>query len=205
MYSIELITSFFLRRNTLNVAISLVLLTLFSSPAFSQTNHKKEAIFNLTQVTIGPVNRADFQSKEGRNGDLANDGSVKASARTMVGFFLNEEWSIAAGIGFDSYFNPNLNTVPIFLDIRYYGFTVDNNGYLKLTYGKVKGTKSNFIQGDMIELGFGAAFYEAYDFALVMGLNYNIKFLSFKEGVDWNISDENAYFDSIGVTVGILF
>lgn len=144
--------------------IILSLVFMFSITfAFCQTDKqvdefRNKGYFNITKISYIAVTSAKLETFNPNDGgvvtDLPIDNASAYSLQTINGIFLSPHFSVGLGIGLEGYSNPNFNTLPAFLDLRYYFNDDSNSFYTYLDYGTM--IKLNDINnGTTANIGIG--------------------------------------------------
>jgi hypothetical protein len=189
---------------------------LFSfSYTFSQENSKKEikdesrneGYFNITKLSFIKVNFAELEIFTSQSGNVVTDltKSEAYSLQTINGIFLNPFWSIGIGVGLDGYNNPNINTLPIFIDVRSY-FTEDKDSpYLYVDGGILAKLGSvDLNKGSILNLGAGYKFFVSKRLALVTDVSYNLKSISLTDE-PFRSSSERVTVRGLTLSLGVIF
>ena len=194
----------------------LLYVILFSfSYTFSQENSKKEikdesrneGYFNITKLSFIKVNFAELEIFTPQSGNVVTDltKSEAYSLQTINGIFLNPFWSIGIGVGLDGYNNPNINTLPIFIDVRSY-FTEDKDSpYLYVDGGILAKLGSvDLNKGSILNLGAGYKFFVSKRLALVTDVSYNLKSISLTDE-PFRSSSERVTVRGLTLSLGVIF
>jgi hypothetical protein len=161
---------------------------------FNITRFGAQSVFDLEQDTFTP-------GVGNRSTEISTSGTAVYSLNTITGYFLTDFFSAGLGLGLDGFQSPNLNTLPVYLDLRYYTSEEDSTyfGYFDIGSNVDLGFEnSNFQKGGLINLGFG------YQFPLGKTLLQADVFYSkrtLKSGPD---SDgRSTVYDSKGIGIGM--
>ena len=194
----------------------LLYVMLFSfSYIFSQDNKKREikdearneGYFNITKLSFIKVNFAELETFTPQNGNVVTDvtKSEAYSLQTINGFFINPLWSVGIGVGLDGYNDPNINTLPIFIDIRSYFTEDENSPYLYLDGGILAKLGSvDLNKGSLLNLGAGYKFFASKRLALVTDISYNLKSISLTDE-PFRSSSERVTIRGLTLSLGVIF
>lgn len=150
---------------------------LCAHTCFSQKT-KQEGYFNITEAGFFKNASANYANE--RNQNAPNAGSL----RVINGLFLSPQWSVGVGIGLDGYsrqheagvFNREYyNTMPAFLDSRYYFMDRRNTPFVFTDVGYSLKLGNNFEKGLIIGIGGGYKFFPGKKTCLIAGLGYNLQ------------------------------
>ncbi|NJO01616.1 MAG: hypothetical protein HC880_07940 [Bacteroidia bacterium] len=188
----------------------LINLLTFHSVAQSTSSYvgqKKKAFFNITEIGysrgIGNFELTDQIT-------LPNEGYV-VRVRTIFGRFLNPHLSIGLGAGLDGIHNPGFNTLPIFIDSRYYFSDAPQTPFLFLDLGYSVKLLDTFEQGVFTNFGIGYKLTALNRLRLLFGLGYNIHQIRQREvtifAVPGGIQSVKSTFSlqSLSLNLGLLF
>lgn len=138
------------------------------------------------------------------NGDLFdvnfgnNNKMYISSLRAIIGYYIMPELSLGLGIGLNSYTKPGLNTLPIWLDVRYHPF-LNKKFQINGDIGYAMATSENYLDGKLIaDLSFGYELFKIKKIKIVPGIGYNFCNYSVKEMKNMNQS-RHSFFLKIGV------
>ena len=144
----------------------LFFILIFTSPLmFSQKNrdidkYRNEGFFNIIRIGIIPL--TNVKSEIWSNGltvtNLPANKAIAYSFNIINGYFLNPNFSLGIGIGLDGYHNPNANTMPLFVDVRYYFNEEAKSVYAFADVGSLIKVENRTRRGSMINLGMGYKF-----------------------------------------------
>jgi len=190
------------------------LLTLiFSSSVLAQTESNKDVYrnkgyFNITRIGAIKVNKAKLETfalGEGViNRDISSSNSMAYSLQTINGYFFNPYFSAGLGIGLDGYHNPNYNTMPAFLDLRFYFNDGKGSPYVFVDYGTLVKIENGTNNGNMANLGFGYKIpLNDKRFIIVTDLSYSYKAVS-NDGLSIRRSESYIVFKGIFMSLGII-
>ena len=79
---------------------------------FNITRFGAQSVFDLEQDTFTP-------GVGNRSTEISTSGTAVYSLNTITGYFLTDSFSAGLGLGLDGFQSPNLNTLPLYLDLRY--------------------------------------------------------------------------------------
>lgn len=149
-----------------NVFLFLVLFSFVNS--FCQDDNKKDLFknkgyFNITKFTYYTINNANLEFIDVDNSitrnDVKGDNPNGNSIQTINGYFISPNFSLGLGIGLERFNSPNANTLPIFLDARYYLENDYNSLYGYANAGFLSKLDSSFNKGGMLGAGVGYKFF----------------------------------------------
>ena len=123
---------------------------------------RNRGYFNITRFSYTSVNFAEqslFIEGQGSFTTELNDDKAKAFAlETINGYFFSPYFSLGVGTGLDGYHNPNINTMPLFLDSRVYFKDGYNSVFAFMDLGLLAKVSDNFTKGSMFNIGAGYKF-----------------------------------------------
>ena len=97
-----------------------------------------------------------------------------SSLRAIVGYYVLPNFSVGGGIGLGSYTNPSLNTIPVFLDLRFHPLENNKkfilNGNLGYSIATSETDLNSKFQG---EFSVGYKIFELGKISLIPSLGYN--------------------------------
>ncbi len=163
--------------------ICLIIWLFLSFNSYSQEENKKDSYknkryFNITKFTHYRVNSANLEFIDIDNSITRNDAKENTSngnsLQTINGYFITPKFSLGLGIGLERFNNPNANTLPIFLDARYYLEDNYNSFYGFIDVGFLSKLDNSFRKGGMIGGGIGYKFFVNSNktFTLLTDLGY---------------------------------
>lgn len=122
--------------------------------------------------------------------DITIDDNTSSNGFNLIsGYRFNDYISAGIGIGLDGIKNPDFNTVPLFLDLKFYTSGGDNPLYLYVNAGRHfdPGIRNaSFQTGGLVGLGLGYQFFiEKLKFQADLGFhskNLNIEPAAFEGG-----------------------
>ena len=123
---------------------------------------RNKGYFNITRLGIIPLTKLKqetFTSGVGNQDyELSSEGAIAYSFQTINGYFINPHLRVGLGVGLDGYHNPNVNTMPLFIDTRLYFNETANSTYLVLDLGVLLGITNGPKRGGMANIGMGYKF-----------------------------------------------
>jgi len=191
-----------------NIYTLLALCFLFTTYAQEEKQkdiYKNKGYFNITKVTYYKVNKARlYYSKGIKSQDLKGDNASGNGLQTINGYFIVPKFSVGVGIGLETFNNPNSNTFPVFLDLRYY---FDNNYSSLYIFGNIGGTLKlgdDFRKGGLLNGGIGYKFFVNSNktTAFVADLGYFHRYLDIPIV---NSSDANLLLNGPSISLGMIF
>ena len=191
------------------ISTVLLLFTIsYSQGETSDDEFRNKGYFNITRfsyIYINDVTLETFNSTDGVVATSLNIDRANAfSLQTINGYFFNENFSAGIGIGLDGYHNPNINTLPIFLDLRYYFGEEAESLYLYSDYGTLAKIKNGTSNGTIFNIGLGYKFPIKDRLMLVTDLGYSYKSVS-NDGLSIRTSESWFQIKGIMLSVGIIF
>lgn len=184
--------------------------TLFLVGTVAQSQDDKKGFFNLTRLgyhNITSVERSVATSGLGTTAtDLPTSGSYVGSLNNITGYFITNRLSLGLGFGLDGMHNPNLNSLPVFLDVRGYLAKSDNSlyGYLNVGPNIDPGIKNAVFQtGATVNLGVGYQL-EISDQLFQIDLAYNGKNL-IAPMTSSSSSEVSTRTNAFSLNIGIIF
>jgi hypothetical protein len=188
------------------------ILALFTQFAFSQEaqpnkdEYRNKGYFNITRfsyVAVGKIKQDLFIPGEGNfSNTLPSNKSNAFSLQTINGYFISPYFSVGVGVGLDGYSNPNINTFPIFVDIRAYFKDDFNSPFVFLDFGGLAKISDNFNRGNIFNVGAGYKIFVSKKrrIALVPEIGWSAKTISL---TDEKIKTSDNKVDITGVHLGL--
>ncbi|AZQ44963.1 hypothetical protein [Nonlabens ponticola] len=146
----------------MNIKLNYILLFISLTINSLGIAQEDRGLFNITRIgaqSIFELERERFTPDSGTVAtEISASGTAVYSLNTITGYFLTDQFSAGLGLGLDGFQNPNLNTLPIYLDVRYYSNAENNSffGYFDIgTNVDPSIRNANFQTGGLINLGFG--------------------------------------------------
>jgi hypothetical protein len=197
--------------------MKLILILLFSSSfCIAQENtgnkdlYRNKGYFNITRFSYQSVNKVEqdlFIPGEGNfSNQLPSNNANAFSFQTINGYFFSPYFSAGLGVGLDGYNDPNLNTLPVFLDVRAYLNDDFNSPFLFLDFGGLAKVSDNFNKGSYFNIGAGYKVFVSKKnrVALIPEIGWSAKNISLTdEGV--RTSDNKLSVSGFQVGLGIIF
>lgn len=195
----------------LTVFAILISFNSFSQEAkIEEGKRENKGFFNITKISYikaYEINRERFVSGEGNITSEPDASSTGArSLQTINGFFISENFSLGVGVGLDGYRKPTFNTLPVFVDIRFYLEETANSlfAFTDLGVALKLGETSSFDRGGIFNLGGGYRFPISSKINLISEVYFSHKSLSLtNEGL--STSDDLVRVNGIGFSLGIIF
>lgn len=172
-------------------------------------SNKNKGYFNISKVGfINITNSKQETFVRGEGGfysDLDTTNSYAWSLQTINGYFISPHFSVGIGLGLDGYHNPNINTLPLFIDARGYLSENKNSAYSFIDVGPTirLGDGSSFRKGMMLNFGLGYKFSIGHKLFLVSDVFYSHKTVSLTD--EWiKTSDNVIKSNGVGLSIGII-
>lgn len=188
----------------------LVMLGLITISHGQNDIHKNNGYFNITRLGIISTFDATLETFDTTNGivvsDLPDVDNFGFSLQTINGYFINKNISLGIGIGLDRYNNPSANTLPLFLDTRYY-FSEDSRSlYVLGNFGGLIKIENGTRRGSMINLGLGYKFpfNEKSRTFFVSDISFSHKSISL-DGLPISDSVRFSRVNGIMISFGLIF
>lgn len=189
---------------------------LFSQIVISQeteTNkdqYRNKGYFNITRfsyINVDNIKQDGFIPGEGNfSADLPQSDAKAYSLQTINGYFFSPYFSAGLGIGLDGYNNPDINTLPVFLDLRAYLSDNYNSAFVFLDYGTLVDASDNFHKGNLFNIGAGYKVFVSKKkrIALVPEIGYSVKNISLTDE-KVRTSDNTLNITGVHFSLGIIF
>jgi hypothetical protein len=197
-----------------NLIIPILLISFF---AFSQNDREKEidenrnsGFFNITKFSYINIGKAELETFSEIYGvvvnDLPIDNASAFSLQTINGYFFSPYFSAGLGIGLDGYSNPNINTMPLFIDLRLYLSDQLSSMYLYTDFGTLIGIENGPKRGRMFNIGAGykLALNKKKRITVVTDLGYSLKQVS-NDRQPIRTSDNKILINGLILSLGIIF
>lgn len=194
--------------------IILALGLIFTTVSLSQETKEKDMFknkgyFNITKFTHYRINSAnlefiDIDNSVTRNG-VKGDNPNANSLQTINGIFLSPKFSIGLGIGLERFNSPDANTLPIFLDTRYYLENNYNSFYGFANAGFLTKLDNSFRRGGMLGAGIGYKFFinSNKSIALLTDAGYYHRLI--KIPFENNPNTSNLILNGFSFSIGTIF
>lgn len=176
----------------------------------AQNNDDKKGFFNLTRVgyhNITSIERSVATPGFGTTAtDLPTNGSYVGSLNNITGYFITNRLSLGLGIGLDGMHNPDLNALPVFLDVRGYLAKSDNSLYSYLNVGpNINPRIKNAVFQTGVTVNFGIGYQvEFFEQLFQIDLAYNAKNLIAPVGSERN-PEVSTRTNAFSLNIGIIF
>jgi hypothetical protein len=131
----------------------------------------------------------------------SNTNLYTHSLRGIIGYYINPKFSIGFGGGIAGYHNPDVNTLPLFIDFRYFLQENSKSVYFYSDLGSSVSLDSDKNSGFLAELGVGYKIPISKKIILTPALGYNL--ITYKQNY-YTPSDKrirNSIFFKIGVNI----
>jgi len=190
---------------------------LFSFFSFSQNEEQRDidenrnrGFFNITKFSYINVNKAELEIFSETEGvlvtDLPIDNASAFSLQTINGYFFSPHFSAGLGIGLDGYSNPNINTMPLFVDLRLYLSDQISSMYFYTDIGTLIGIDNGPKRGRMFNIGTGykLAVNKEKRITLITDIGYSLKQVS-NDRQPIRTSDNKILINGLILSLGIIF
>lgn len=148
----------------------LFVLSLSLNGQEKQSVKKNQGIFNITEIGyLTGSGNIDYDRYS-----VANDARTYR-LRSIFGYFFNPHLSLGIGIGLDGYHEPDLNTMPLFVECRGYLKDQRNTFYGFADVGKALNTNETFTPGLFLNAGVGYKFFLTKRWCINGSLGYNFQ------------------------------
>ena len=171
--------------------------------------HNK-GFFNLTKISYTKVNALEqdiFVPGEGSfSYDLKTEDATSYAIQTINGYFFNPYISLGLGLGIEGFNSPNINTLPIFADVRVYLQDDYSTPFAFLDIGGMIKASDNFNQGNMFALGAGYKFFvgEEKKISLVTDVSFSGRNISLTDEAV-RTSENKLAIRGVALSFGIIF
>jgi hypothetical protein len=128
----------------------------------------------------------------------SNTNLYTHSLRGVVGYYIYPQFSIGVGTGISGYHNPNINTVPLFVDFRYSLKETAKSIYFYSDLGSSISLDSHYNSGFLVEIGGGYKFPISQKLSLTPALGYNL--ITYKQDIPSEKRVRNSVFIKIGIS-----
>lgn len=170
----------------------------------------KKGFFNITRIGyhhITSIERSVATSGFGTTAtDLPTNGSYVGSLNNITGYFITNRLSLGIGVGLDGMHNPNLNALPVFLDVRGYLAKSDNSLYSYINVGpNIDPGIKNAVFQTGATINFGIGYQVAFSEQLFqIDVAYNAKNLIAPMSPGSN-SEVSTRTNAFSLNIGIIF
>lgn len=172
--------------------------------------NRNKGYFNITRLGVIAVTDPETETFSPTNGtvvtDLPTNNSIGYSLQIINGYFINPYFSVGIGIGLDGYKNPNVNTLPIFLDLR--GYFSDNlaSSYIFSDIGRLAKIENGTNNGTTFNLGLGykTPLNKKSRFTIVTDISYSYKTISL-DRMPIRDSDNRLLIKGFLISLGVIF
>lgn len=188
--------------------IVIILTSLLISVAVHAQNHltkldKNTGLFGIVEASF-IKNYSLIHSISGQNASdthLDAGQSVAYSLNVMMGYYvIPKRLSLGLGFGLDGYHVPDMNTAPLYGDLRYYLKSARKTPFVYLDYGGLVKLGDAFHKGQMLRIGAGYKFFVSKKLCMTTDLNFNFKSVS---NTDVAFGSKDAIFvKGVAITVG---
>lgn len=163
-------------------SVIIVFFVILNLKAQSVDETHNKGFFNITQAGFINVKEAreeifspDFGTKAEK---LSVDKAIAYSLQTINGFFISPNLSLGVGIGLDGYQNPDINTAPLYVDLRTYLLKGKNSPFLVIDYGWLLKFGNEFKKGNMVKIGVGWKFPISKKICMIADVSFMAKGIS---------------------------
>lgn len=178
---------------------------------FSQNVENKKGFFNISKLGVIAISDAKLETFDSTNGilvtDLEESSNFGFSVQTINGFFISPDFSLGIGVGLDRYNNPSVNTMPLFLDTRYYLSETSKSLYFLGNFGSLIKIENGTRRGSMVNLGMGIKFplkKGGSRTSVVSDISFSHKSISL-DGLPISDSTRFTRVNGIMLSLGLLF
>jgi len=203
----------FIKKNIMKRTI--VILSILFMGAVSQAQEQKNMIISNRNTGLFGILQASYIKNynayriiSGSDGvqkiNLKTTGSNTYSLNAIFGYFvIPKRLSIGVGFGLDGYHNPDINTAPLYGDIRFYFTSERNIPYIYVDYGGLIQLGQEFHKGQVGRIGIGYKFFVSKKLCLVADVSFAAKSISYSNDPVLK-SDDAVFIKGIGFTLGFL-
>lgn len=192
---------------------TIVVLSILFMAAVSQaqelnnmiTNNKNTGLFGILQASY-IKNYNAYRVISGPDGvqkiDLETTGSNTYSLNVIFGYYvISRRLSVGVGFGLDGYHNPDINTAPLYGDIRFYFTSERNIPYIYIDYGGLVQLGQEFHKGQVARIGLGYKFFVSKKLCMVADVSFAAKSISYTNDPVLR-SDDAVFIKGVGFTLG---
>lgn len=105
-----------------------------------------------------------------------------SSIRAIIGYYFVPQMSVGLGVGLNSYTKPGLNTLPVWLDLRYHPIEDNLNFVLNAGVGYSMITSEDALKGKFqADISAGYKVYNLKKISIVPAIGYNFCNYSLKD------------------------
>ena len=195
--------------------ITLIIPLLLSVFSFGQESHKKDEFrnkgyFNITRFSYINTNVVERETFTPESGivvtDLSAENSRAFTLQTINGYFISPYFSLGVGFGLDGYHNPDINTMPLFLDVRAYLNNNYDSPFIALDLGTLVKIEPELRQGRTFQASAGYKLFIEREkrIALIADIGYTYKSISF-DGNSIRNSEDFYQLNGLSLSLGIIF
>lgn len=170
--------------------------------------YRNKGYFNITRFSYILIDNAKqdiFTPGIGNSTqDLPTDNAKAFSLQTINGYFFNPYFSAGIGVGLDGYSDPNINTFPVFVEVRAYLKDSRNTPFAFIDYGGLIKIGDNFKKGNMFNIGAGYKVFITDRLALMPEISYSAKNISLTDE-KVKTSDDTVNISGIQFGIGVIF
>lgn len=170
--------------------------------------YRNKGFFNITRfsyILVDNVKQDVFVPGTGNfSYDLPSNKAGAYSLQTINGYFFNPYLSAGIGVGLDGYHDPNINTFPLFAEVRAYLKDGSNSPFAYMDYGGLIKISDNFKKGNMFNIGAGYKIFVSDRIALMPEISYSVKNISLTDE-KVKTSDDTVNITGIQFGIGVIF
>lgn len=163
----------------------IVLLAFLQAYSYGQANSYK-SLWGTLEVGYGWSASKDGQSYNATSSNTEGRMHVMG-VRAIVGYYLTPQISLGGGVGFNGYRNSKINTLPVFVDVRYL-FT--NQLFAYADIGGSVASGGDFMSGFMMDAGLGYRIALGERSSLNPSIGYNL--FSYSQVLSGNDSENRS-------------
>lgn len=125
-----------------------------------------------------------------------------SSIHAVLGYYVVEKLSVGAGIGLNGYSNPGLNTLPLFLNLKFHPFHNKNIVFSGDFGYSLLSNEDNIDAGFLTSMSVGYKVCKIKKIGIVPAIGYNFCQYSVKETNGMNHNDKRS---SVFLKLGIVY
>lgn len=187
-----------------NILLIISLLTISLSYAQNDNKGTYFKLFKITHINVtkfaSKSTLIDVESRNYKTNEIRN-----YNLELLNGYYLTNKSSIGVGIGFSKIKDePNINTMPIYLDYRVYLHDTSHSPFVYVDYGKLIKIWDTFNKGWLFNIGIGYKYKSTKKHQFVTSLSYNHKGISLSDN-SYKNSNYNYKIGGFGLNIGLIF
>lgn len=192
-----------MKKTLLVLSVLLMTVAVYAQDNGVKDPNKNTGMFGIVQGSF-IKNYSVIHSVSGQHSyDTPLDArqSVAYSLNVIMGYYvIPKKLSLGLGFGLDGYHIPDMNTAPLYGDLRFYLNPKRNTSFLYLDYGGLVKFNETFHKGQMLRLGSGYKFFVSKRLCMTADLSFDFKSVS---NTDEVFSPKDAIFvKGVAFTVG---